>query len=375
MSEKKLRVGVIGTGMIANAAHLPAYANIANRADIVAVSDNRLEAAQETAARFNVPNVYENPQKMLDEMNLDIVSICTPNNYHKEWTIAALRAGCHVACEKPVAVAYKDAVEMFAEAEKAKKHLFVTQTMRFSDNVISAKRIVETGRLGDPYFGELGIIRRRGIPTWGLFHMKEHNFGGPFCDLGVHFLDTFLHLSGNPTIKSVHGRAWRKIADTPEDIETSLAESGALDGLFTPRPYDHKEFNVEDLSAGVIRFENDLLVNFKFSWAVNIPNGQQIDIAGTKAGLQLFPQLKILANQDRFQAEIIPHEIVRKSYADVPFSGHWGLVEHIMDVLDGKCEYMIKKEEVLNNTSAIEAFYLSSSQDKDVFVKDLAGYA
>ncbi len=185
MKEKKLRVGIIGTGMIANAAHLPAYKNISDRVEVVAVADDRLEAASDTAKRWNVPNVYDNPQKMLDEMNLDLVSICTPNSSHTQWTIAALRAGAHVACEKPGAITYQDGVDMFNEMDKTGKHLFITQTRRFYDNTISAKRIMEEGRVGEAYFADLEFIRRRGVPKWGFFHMKEYNHGGPFCDLGV----------------------------------------------------------------------------------------------------------------------------------------------------------------------------------------------
>ena len=375
MPEKKLRVGVIGTGMIANAAHLPAFENVGDRMELVAVADLRLQSAQDTAERFKIPYVYDDPQKMLDEMDLDIVSICTPNNYHKKWSVAAFRAGCHVACEKPAATTYNDAAEMFAEAEKAGKNLFVTQTMRFSDMIISAKRIIDAGRVGEPYFGEISIIRRRGVPTWGYFHRKEFNFGGPFCDIGVHFLDSLLYLTDNPKIKSVHGKAWAKIANQNEDIETSLAESGAFQGVFTPIEYNNDEFSVEDMSAGLIRFENDLLVNFKFSWAVNISNGEYMHIAGTKGGIQIMPDMKVLTNQDGFQVEIFPHQIVRKEYAGVTaFTGHFKVMEHILDVLDGKCEYIIKKDEVLNTTGAIEAFYLSSEQDRDVLISELDGY-
>jgi len=349
--------------------------NAKDRIDVVAVADPRLESARETAKRFDVPNAFEDPQKMLDEIDLDMVTVCSPNNYHKMWSIAGLRAGLNVVCEKPIAVSYADAVEMFDMADKAGKNLFVSQTMRFNDFTISAKRIIDSGRIGEPYFGEVGIIRRRGVPTWGYFHKKEDNFGGPFCDLGVHFIDAFLYLTGNPKIKSVHGKAWAKIANRTEDIETSLAESGAFEGVFTPLEYKTEEFSVEDMSAGLIRFENDLLVNFKFSWAVNLPNTELMHIAGTKGGIQIMPEMKVLTNQDGFQVEIKPHQIVRKSYASqTPFYGHWSLVKHIVDVLDGKCECLIKKEEVLNTTGAIEAFYLSSDQDRDVLVSELAGY-
>ena len=375
MPEKKFKVGVIGTGMIANAAFLPAYVNVEDRVEVVAVADTRIESAKDTAARFEIPNVYDDPQKMLEEMELDLVTICTPNNFHKRLSIAAFRAGINVVCEKPVAVTYADAVEMFDEADKAGKNLFVAQTMRFSDSTISAKRIMDAGRIGEPYYGDISIIRRRGIPTWGYFHRKDFNFGGPFCDLGVHIIDSLLFLTGNPKIKSVHGKAWAKIANQNEDIETSLAESGAFEGVFTPLAYNNDDFNVEDMSAGLIRFEGDLLVNFKFSWAVNIPNGEYMHIAGTKGGLQILPQMKLLTNQDGFQVEVSPHQVVRKSYASLtPFYGHWSLVEHILDVFDGKCECIIKKEELLNTVGAIEAFYLSSEQDRDVKISELAGY-
>ena len=97
---EKLRVAVIGAGMIANQAHFPALKPLrdAGLAEVVGVADIRPEAAAETAARHHVPNWYADPQKMLDELHPDFVAVCTPNVYHKEWTIKALRAGAHVAC-------------------------------------------------------------------------------------------------------------------------------------------------------------------------------------------------------------------------------------------------------------------------------------
>lgn len=367
---KKMRVAVIGNGMIANAAHLPAYKNLGDLVEVVACADIREEAARETAQRYGIPKYYTDPQRMLDEIKPDLVSVCTPNNYHKQWAIAALRAGANVVCEKPIAVHYKDAVEMFAEADKAGKLLFPCQTMRFTDNTMAAKKIAETGRLGQVYFGDISAVRRRGVPTWGMFHMKEHNAGGPFCDLGVHILDSFLWIAGNPKMQAVSGRAWTKLANTKEDIETSLSESGAPAGTFTPRPYDYHEFTVEDFSAGTARFEGGLLVNFKFSWAVNMPNSGGMTFAGTGAGMLNNP-LTVYANIDGFQTEVSPHVIKHANYGGASFTGHMWLMEHVQDVLRHGVEPIVKREEALNVVAAIEAFYLSSELNREVTFAEL----
>ena len=128
----KLRVAIIGCDMIANSAHFPVL-NILREeglVDVVGVADIRGEVAAETAKRHHVPNWYVDPQKMLDELKPEFVAVCTPNMYHKEWTIKALQAGAHVACEKPIALTVADAQEMWATAKACGKQLFPCQCMR-----------------------------------------------------------------------------------------------------------------------------------------------------------------------------------------------------------------------------------------------------
>lgn len=370
MTYPKLRVAVIGNGMIANAAHIPAYRNLSDRVEIVAVADTRLQAAKETAARYGIPKWYEDPQQMLDEGHPDWVSVCTPNNYHKHWSIQALRAGAHVLCEKPIALRLQDAQEIYAEADRAGKLFFPCQSMRFSSDIQAAKKIFDSGRLGEVYFSDVEIIRRRGVPTWGMFHMKEHNFGGPFCDLGVHFLDSALYILGSPKMHSVSGGAFCKIANLGEDVETSLADSGAPAGTFTPRPYDYHEFDVEDFAAGSMIFENDMILNFKFSWAVNLPNGGHMDFAGDKGGMRASP-LQIWTNLDGYQVDVKPHTFSMNQYQDVPFAGHWYMIEHIERCIRGEEEYLVKREEALNICAIIEAFYLSAEKKRPVLIEEL----
>ena len=369
----KLRVAVIGTGMIANAAHFPALNELRKKGlvEVVGVADIREEAAAETAKRHAVPNYYQDPQKMLDELKPDFVAVCTPNVYHKKWTIAALRAGAHVACEKPMAVSLADAQEMFAVAEECNRYLFPCQCMRWRNYMQQAKYMVENGEIGEPYFSDISFIRRYGIPTWGMFHMKEHNFGGPFCDLGVHLIDALFWIVGNPKVEAVSGSAYTKIAGKGEDVLINIAESGAYDGLFTPRPYDYREFSVEEFATGFMRLQGGMSVNFKFSWAINLPTTNlDMVICGDKGGISLNNEM-LYRNVGKYQAETKLKWFDNGKYKGVPFEQHRYMYENIMDTLAGKAEYLITKEQNLEVTKAIECFYKSAELGREVHVKEL----
>lgn len=373
----KRRVAVIGCGMIANSAHFPAL-NILRaqgEVEVVGVADIREQAARETAERHNVPKWYLDPQQMLDELKPDFVAVCTPNMYHKKWTIAALRAGADVACEKPIAVSLRDAEEMWAVAEETGHHLFPCQCMRWRNYMQRSKELVDAGELGDIYFSDIEFIRRIGIPTWGMFHMKEHNFGGPFCDLGVHLIDSLLWIVGDPKVVSVSGSAVTKIANQGQDILLDIRESGAYAGTFTPRPYDYHEFNVEDFSNGFMRLSNGMTVNFKFTWAVNLPTTNlDMVICGDKGGLSVNGE-KLYQNVGRFQGETALKWFDNGKYKGVPFEQHRYMYRNIMDTLDGKAEYLIRKAQNLEVTKAIECFYRSAELGREVRAEDLVHYS
>jgi len=369
----KLRVAVIGTGMIANAAHFPALNDLRKKGliDVVGVADIRKEAAMETAQRHDVPSYYSDPQRLLDELKPDFVAVCTPNFYHKQWSIAALRAGAHVACEKPMALSLTDAEEMWAVAKETGKHLFPCQCMRWRNYMRHTKYMVENGEIGTPYFSDVEFIRRYGIPAWGMFHMKEHNFGGPFCDLGVHLIDSLFWIAGSPKVAAVSGSSYKKIAGKGEDVLLSIAESGAYDGTFTPRPYDYKEFNVEEFAAGFMRLEGGMGVNFKFSWAINLPTTNlDMVICGDKGGISINNET-LYRNVGRYQAETKLKWFDNGEFKGVPFEQHRYMYQNIMDVLSGKAEYLITKEQNIEVTKAIECFYRSAELGREVTAMEL----
>ena len=365
MAAKKLRVGIVGTGMIAQSGHIPAWKNLSKDVEMVGVADIVEDRAKLIAKTQGMPHAYGDWQKMLDEVDLDIVSVCTPNSYHKDITIAALGAGAHVLCEKPIATSHGDAVEMYDAANAAGRVLMVGQSSRFTPSALAGKEIVGSGRLGEIYFAETYMMRRRGIPKWGQFHMKEHSGGGPVYDLGVHILDLILWTMGSPKVLAVSGMTYTKFGNREEDVATSLGASGAPQGVLMPRAYDCREYDVEDMAVGFIRLENNATVLFKTSWAANLPKSASGSlILGTEAGLSLNP-LVLVTNMDRYPVTVEPEV---PGGRNVPFAGHWAETEHLVKVIRGEAELMVKREEVLNVMLALDGLYESADQAREVKV-------
>ena len=373
---KKIRAAIIGTGCIANSAHLPALNNLRKKGlvEIVAVSDPRAIAAKETAERFDVPQWYEDPQKMLDELSPDLVAVCTPNLAHKTWSIAAMEAGAHVMCEKPMAVTYKDAKEMFDKADQYGKILFPCQSRRWTWDMLFVKSVLDQGELGTPYFADISFVRRFGIPTWGTFHMKSENGGGPFCDLGVHFIDSLLWMTGNPRVEAISGKKFDHIAKLGQDVLLDIAESGAYIGTFSPRPYDHSEFDVEEAAVGMIRLAGNFAVNFKFTWAINLPQQGSFILCGEKGGVNT-KDFMLYKNTGYYQSEVKLKYVDNRPYKGTVFDGHWYMYEHVLDVIDGKAERCVKPAETLNIVSAIESFYRSADENREIATTELEGYS
>jgi predicted dehydrogenase len=367
VSIEKLRVAIVGSGMIANAAHIPAWKAAAG-AELAAVMDVNPESADATAQRHGVPRRYTDLERMLEEVRPDVVSVCSPAAYHKQHTLAALAAGAHVLCEKPLTPHYADAVEMFDAAAAARRHLFVGQSMRFYNQVEAVREFAAAGELGEMYCAQASRLRRRGVPQHGVFHIRAHSGGGVLYDMGTHVLDMVLWIMGNPTVVSASGVAFRKLAHRDEGLLTSQAESGAFAGVFEPRPYDRREFDVDDMAAAFLRLEGGGSISLQVSWAVNLPESAGgVWIAGADGGVQFdprFPDVKLVRNLGRYQVDITPK--IPPPEPNHPFYAHWKQAAHFVRVIRGEEELRVRPAEVLNATRALEGVYRSAEEGREV---------
>jgi predicted dehydrogenase len=230
------------------------------------LDEKRLEAGQK---EFGVEKVYREADEMFADKTLDAVCIATPNKFHAPLTIAALRAGLHVLCEKPMAMNEAEARQMKAEAQRAKRNLMINFSYRFSQMSYALKQQVDSGALGDIYYGRTVWHRRRGMPGFGgWFGNKELSGGGPLIDLGVHRLDLALWLMGFPEPVSVSGTAYNHLGSARAKVEG-------------------KVFTVEDLATALIRFRNGATLILEASWALNIGENEHMvtTLCGTKGGL------------------------------------------------------------------------------------------
>lgn len=375
MTKDKLKVGIIGAGFIAGTQHIPSILKLSGRLKLEAAADNRPEALAHIRKVYNIEKTYTDPLKMLEENTFDLVHICTANNTHKEFTIAALRSGANVLCEKPLALTRRDAREMLEEAKKAGRVLMTCQNSRIG-MVQEMKKIVDQGILGDVYYVDIENIRRRGVPTWGRFHTKRDNGGGPFCDLGVHYLDSALYILGNPEFESVSANTYCKLARQYDcNQETLPAMTG--EKPFLPRDdYDRRIFDVEDFAAGLVRFKNGMQMQMKFAWAVNLPKSDFYKLAGTKQGMiarkgeKLCHPVSIYGQNKEYLTNTEMEIEIAKPGAMEDF-GHYGIIRNMADVIQKGAQPLVLPEEMLNVAAIIEAFYLSAKEKREIRADEL----
>lgn len=299
-----LRVGIIGAGGIATHGHIPNYLKLGNRVEIVAIADIIKQKAHETAAKFSISHAFGNYEEMLTTMELDAVSVCTPNKFHAEAVIASLQAGCHVLCEKPPAMTAEEAEWMAQTAEKAGKILTYGFHFRHSPEVEAVKRFIHGGELGEIYAARAHALRRRGIPGWGVFTNKDLQGGGPLIDIGVHMLDTALYLMGYPEPDVVFGVTYQKI--------------GNRKGVGVMGNWDWQNFSVEDMARGMIRFKNGASLILETSFAANLEKLEemQVSLMGDQGGADVFP-LKIYQEKHQTLVDMTPAYLPKKGYHEL----------------------------------------------------------
>lgn len=273
----EIGVGIIGAGGIAQAAHIPSFRKL-DGVRVRALCEPNEEKLKAVAGRFEIPLVFTDYRSMLERDDISAVSVCSPNFLHREHSVAALKAGKHVLCEKPVAMNSAEAEEILATAAAAKRKFMVAFPQRFRETSVFLKRLVSGGELGEIYYARIGYLRRRGIPgLGGWFTTREMSGGGPLIDVGVHIIDKACWLMGAPQPVSVSGVTFQKFRESAVDGGWPPADSRIGDSY-------SGTFDVEDLASAFIRFENGAAMTVETSWAGNSETGMSFSFFGTRAG-------------------------------------------------------------------------------------------
>ncbi len=271
MDSDSMRVVLIGTGGIGKV-HAQLWQEVPN-ARLVGVYDLSASAAEAVARRLGIQRVYGSLAEALAEPEAVAVDVCTPNRFHAPVVIAALEAGKHCLCEKPLAASTADIRRMIEARDRSGKLLMTAQHMRFEQRSMALNKLIQAGQLGQIYYTRAWWLRRRMAPATPGFLNKEQAGYGPGMDIGVHVLDLSMHLMGFPQPESVTGYAVCKIG-RQADVANQW-------GSFQP-----EDFEVEDFAAGFIRFKNGAALSLEVSWLLNMHEAEvsRIWLHGTAGG-------------------------------------------------------------------------------------------
>jgi predicted dehydrogenase len=267
--------------------------------ELVAFCDINEERLHKMGDQYGIKNRYTDVHRMLaDCPELEAVSVCTWNSAHAPVVIAALNAGKHVLCEKPMSTSAEAAKEMLAAAEKSHKLLMIGFVRRFGKDCVTMKDFIDRDYLGEIYYAKATYLRRCGNPG-GWFGDKSRSGGGPLIDLGVHVIDLSRFLMGNHKPVSVYGATFQKLFDRPnvKAARTYVASSA---------PVAKRDIcDVEDLATAMIRFDNGAVLHIETSFSLNIKKDEgELQFFGVKGGAKLNPELELYTEINDYLVDI-----------------------------------------------------------------------
>jgi len=352
MGQDPIRIGIIGTGQIAQL-HMKTYSTI-DAAEIVAAADIDEDALERSKAAFNIPHTYTNFRELLKRDDIDAVDVCLHNNLHMPVTVAALEAGKHVYCEKPMAGAYVDAERMLQKANECGRKLSIQLTYIFHANMRAAKLLIEEGRLGKVFHARSTGYRRLGRPFvdgYGSpsFVKKAISAGGALYDMGVYHISNMLFLLDNPPVERITGKTYQETAIDPKRLQAS-------------------GYDVEELGLGFVRFRGGVTMDIIESWAVHMDAFEGSSVFGSEGGVRLEP----------FGFFHRAGDIVFNSTVDLQtLEFRWKNVHGIGDVYDspqhhwiaalqGRVDLLPTAEIALNTMLISEGIYLSDKLGREV---------
>lgn len=358
----KIKVGIIGCGGIANQKHLPALKALGDKVEIVAFCDIIRERAEKAAKEYGAEGaqVFTDYRELVALEDIVSVHVLTPNVSHCELTCAALLAGKNVICEKPMAATPADAQKMLDAQKKSGKILTIGYQNRCRQDSLTLKAMCDNGDLGEIYYAKAHAIRRRGVPTWGVFPDKSKQGGGPLIDIGTHSLDLTLWMMNNYKPKSVMGASFEKLGRMLKP-----GEQGNTMGVWDPETYE-----VEDSAFGFVTMENGAVIVIEASWALNTLDISEAltELCGTKAGADMKDGLRI--NTVLYDKLTTIKPDCRTPRGVDFFEGFGALrpevyeAKRYYDAIEGKGTPVVKPEEAFVVTQILDAVYQSARTGK-----------
>lgn len=356
---EKVRVGIIGVGQIGKA-HVRNYTEkCKDEIEIAAIADINEAEANRVAEMYGVPYVTTDFRDLLVRDDLTAVDVCLHNNFHAPVAIAALQAGKHVYCEKPMAGAYIDAVKMMETARETGQMLSIQLATLFHNETKAAKLMIKEGMLGKIFHARSTGFRRRGRPYvdgYGTssFVKKEIASGGALYDMGVYHISRMLWLLGNPTVERISGKIYQEME---MDAERQV-NSG---------------YNVEELGLGFVKLDQQMTLDIIESWAINLDTLGSSVVVGSKAGIKLDPigffqsigdlDFDASVNMDGFNWRL--HSLRENADAYDSPQQHWAAV------LNGRVDLLPTAELALNTMLISEGIYLSDQLGREVTAEEV----
>ena len=352
----KIRIGVIGTGGIA-CEHLKAYQKNPY-VEIYALCDINAELVARRAAEFGVERTFTNCEEMLKLPEIDAVSVCTWNSAHAPCTIAALNAGKHVLCEKPMALNAEEARAMKEAADRNGKLLMIGFVRRYGNDCEILMDLINNDQFGEIYYAKATYLRRNGNPG-GWFGDKARSGGGPLIDLGVHVIDLSRYLLGGPKPVSVYGAAFHKLGNRP-DVKGGKA-------YLASRANDTAVCDVEDLATALIRFDNGAVISVEASFSLNIKKDVgSIELFGTKAGAKIDPELEMYSEMNGYMTNVTLTNPTALSF-DGLFARE---IDHYVDCVRLGLPCLSPAEDGITLMKILDAIYESAATGHEVLIKE-----
>ena len=344
---KKLRVGIIGAGNIATSAHLPAYQELTDIVEVVAIADIVPERAQAAAEKYGIPHYFASVEELMANVDVDYIDICTWTAAHAPVCIAAAKAGKNILCEKPLAATLEQGLAMEKAVKEAGVQFMLAVVTRYGAEQQKVRELYAEGVFGEIYAAKTLYVRRRGTPG-GWFTDKELAGGGPVLDIGVHAIDRTWYLMDRPKPISVSAETSYRIGDFQTKGISRWQPFGKGNGVF----------DTEDSATVFFRFEGGKTMMAEIAWAINGPESATTQLFGSKAGCTFDPLTIYTEDAEGYLTDLKPEVKGNNFFVEE--------IRHFVECLNEGKTPISPIDDAVTVQRMLDGIYRSAAEHKEV---------